>query len=523
MCLCVFVWQGEAGGITQKLSAFNVEMGGRSAVFLDTPGHAAFTGMRKSGATGSDLVVLVVAIEDGVRPLTIEAAKVASKSGCTIVVALTKVDKITDDKEREAARRKALTGLMEVDIIAEEFGGDVQVVEVSAKTGEGVADLVEKLLLQADIMELQASETGGAEGVVLDAKIEKGRGVMVDLLVKWGTLKVGDAVVVSNAYGKVKAMLNDKGKPIKSAGPSTPIRLLGLNSIPAAGQDIIGVENESKARKIADRRQRLEDARRIKELNRRAQAIEAEEDPIVIPVILKADSAGGLNALRTITDALSERTDDVIIHIIGSSIGDVTPSDLSLAKLVKDSPPATILGFNINSPNNSIRTSAKQNDVLISTDSVIYRLEEVLEDVMKSHMPVERVATLEGTANVLQMFSYKISPSKMRKVAGVDVVSGAMRETSNHFFRVIRGEDILLQESTGAQLKRFKDTVHEVKSGFECGLSLDDFENIQPGDRIECYKFENVQKELIVHSNNKVSYAPLKKKKDEEEADEEDS
>ena len=400
LCLYIIVYQGEAGGITQKLSAFNVEMDGRAAVFLDTPGHAAFTGMRKSGAIGSDLVVLVVAIEDGVRPLTIEAAKVALKSGCTIFVALTKVDKLTDAQERETARRKALTGLVEVDSVAEEFGGDIQVVEVSGKTGEGVSDLVEKLLLQADMMELKASEAGGAEGVVLDAKIEKGRGVMVDLLLKWGTLKVGDAVVVSNAYGKVKAILNDKGKSIKSAGPSTPVRLLGLNTIPAAGQDIIGVESESRAKKIAERRQRLEDTRRIKELNRRALAIEAEEDPIVIPVILKADSVGGLNALRSITDGLSDRTEDVIIHIIGSSIGDVTPSDLSLAKLVKDSPPATILGFNINNPNNTIRTSAKQNDVLISTDSVIYRLEEVLEDVMKSHMPVERIATLEGSANV---------------------------------------------------------------------------------------------------------------------------
>lgn len=517
MCACD--WQGEAGGITQKLSAFNVEMDDRAAVFLDTPGHAAFTGMRKSGAIGSDLVVLVVAIEDGVRPLTIEAAKVALKSGCTIVVALTKVDKITDPEERRKARLKTLTGLTEVDINAEEFGGDIQVVEVSGKTGEGVSDLVEKLLLQADMMELKASEAGGAEGVVLDAKIEKGRGVMVDLLIKWGTLKVGDAVVVGNAHGKVKAILNDKGKPIKSAGPSTPVRLLGLNTIPAAGQDIIGVENDSKAKKIAERRQRLEDTRRIKELNRRALAIEAEEDPIVVPVILKADSMGGLNALRSITDGLSDRTNDVIIHIIGSSIGDVTPSDVSLAKLVKDSPPATILGFNINNPNNAIRTSAKQNDVVISTDSVIYRLEEVLEDVMKSHMPMERISTLEGTANVLQLFSYKMSPSKVRKVAGVDVVSGAMKETSNHFFRVVRGEDTVLLESTGAQLKRFKDTVHEVKAGFECGLSLDNFESILPGDRIECYKFENVQKELIVHSNNKVTYAPVKK----EDRDEQDS
>ena len=185
LCLYIIVYQGEAGGITQKLSAFNVEMDGRAAVFLDTPGHAAFTGMRKSGAIGSDLVVLVVAIEDGVRPLTIEAAKVALKSGCTIFVALTKVDKLTDAQERETARRKALTGLVEVDIVAEEFGGDIQVVEVSGKTGEGVSDLVEKLLLQADMMELKASEAGGAEGVVLDAKIEKGRGVMVDLLLKW--------------------------------------------------------------------------------------------------------------------------------------------------------------------------------------------------------------------------------------------------------------------------------------------------------------------------------------------------
>lgn len=486
-------------------------MDGRAAVFLDTPGHAAFTGMRKSGATGSDLVVLVVAIDDGVRPLTIDAAKVALKSGCTVIVALNKVDKIPEAKEREIARRKALTGLMEVGIIAEEFGGDIQVVEVSGKSGEGVSELVEKLLLQADMMELRASFSGGAEGVVLDAKIEKGRGVMVDLLVKWGTLKVGDAVVVSNAFGKVKAMFDDKGRPIQKAGPSTPIRLLGLNTIPAAGQDIIGVESESKAKKIAERRQRVEDARRIKELNRRAQAIQAATDPIVIPVILKADSSGGLSALRSITDALSERAVDVIVHIIGSSIGDITPGDLALARLVKDGAPATILGFNINNPTNLIRTSAKQNDVMITTNSVIYRLEEALEEVMKSQMPVERISTLEGTANVLQLFSYKMSPSKTRKVAGLDVVSGVLRENSHHYFRVIRGEDIVLSESSGGILKRFKDNVHEVKSGFECGLSLDNFEDIQVGDRIECYKFESIKKELIVHANKKISYAPVKK------------
>ena len=497
-------------------------MEGRTAVFLDTPGHAAFTGMRKSGASGADLVVLVVAIEDGVRPLTLEAAKVALKSGCTIFIALTKVDKITDKKDREDARRKALTGLMDVNIIAEDFGGDIQVVEVSGKTGEGVDDLVEKLLLQADIMELKASKDGGAEGVVLDAKIEKGRGIIADLLIKWGTLNVGDAIVVGNASGKVKALLNDKGQRIKSAGPSSPVRLLGLNTIPAAGQDIIGVENENKAKKIASRRQRLEDARRLREMNRRAKAIEDEQDPVVVPVILKADTLGGLDALKKITDDLSDRTNDVIIHIIRSSVGDVTPSDISLAKLGQDTPPAVILGFNINSPNNAIRKSAKQYDVDISIDTVIYRLEDVLEDVMKSHMPVERINTLEGYANVLQLFSYKMPSGKYRKIAGVDVLSGAMRDTSKHFFRVMRGDDVILLESSGAQLKRFKDTVHEVKAGLECGVSLDNFDDIQVGDRIECYSFENIQKELVVHSNKKISYAPIKKQEKDDDDDDND-
>lgn len=386
----------EAGGITQRLSAFNVEIGGRRAVFLDTPGHAAFSSMRKNGSNASDIVVLVVAVDDGVRPQTVEAIKMAKRGECTIILVLNKIDRIPNSSEREAARRRVLTQLMEYDVTAEDFGGDIQVVEASGKTGEGVDNLVEKLLLQADIMELKGYAKGPAEAVVLDAQMEKGRGVVVDVLVKWGILSVGDAIVVNTSYGRVRSLMDETGKSIKSAGPSTPVRITGLKTIPVAGQELLGTQDEAKARKIAERRQKLEDTKRINDINRRAKELEENDNPVVIRVILKADSIGALNALRNIVDGLAERADEVGVHVISSSVGEVTPGDVNLASLSEDDgQKATILGFNIKEPTGSVRTLMKQHDVTVIQNDVVYRLEEALESIMLEHMPEERHLVVE--------------------------------------------------------------------------------------------------------------------------------
>mmetsp|Transcript_1744 Transcript_1744/g.2728 ORF Transcript_1744/g.2728 Transcript_1744/m.2728 type:complete len:1001 (-) Transcript_1744:35-3037(-) len=507
------VAKGEAGGITQRLSAFNVHMGDRSVVMMDTPGHAAFHAMRKNGTLATDIVVLVIAMEDGVRTQTVEAIKLAKKYNCAIVVVLNKADKFQIRSERETVRNKILSSLLEHDVIAEEYGGDVQVVEMSAKSGDGVDNLVDKLLLQAEVMELKASGEGSTEAVVLDAKVEKGRGVVVDLLVKWGTLKPGDAVVVSTAFGKVKTILDDKGKVIKMAGPSTPVRVLGLKSLPVAGQELISVDDLAKAKKIAERRQTLEDTRRINELSRRANEVEGASDAVIVRAILKADSVGALNALKEIIENLSQRTDDVVIHIIRESVGDVTPSDVQLATVSSDGENACILGFNVGEGPSSVRSLAKQNDVRVVTNSVVYRLEEAMEEIMHQYMPEERHLVSEGTATVLQLFDYKAKNTTL-KVAGLQVSRGQLKVSNKHVFRIRRplstiGEDgrpmeeIVLDEAAKATLKHFKEKVYEVKQGFECGLTLDGFSDYKEGDIIECFRVEKKYKSLVVHEQDR--------------------
>lgn len=280
----------------------------------------------------------------------------------------------------------------------------------AAKTGEGVDSLIDTLLLQADIMELKGYNKGPAEGVVLDAKMEKGRGVVVDVLIKWGLLSVGDPVVVNTSFGKVRSLMDETGKSIKTAGPSTPVRIMGLKAVPAAGQELLGTADESKARKIAERRQKLEDTKRINDINRRAKELEDDGNPIIIRVILKADSIGALNALRSIVDGLAERADGVSVHVIGSSVGEVNPSDISLAAMSaeEDGERATILGFNINEPTGNVRTQMKQHDVTVVRNDVVYRLEEALEGIMHEHMPEERHLVVEVCSSLLVyvMFDY---------------------------------------------------------------------------------------------------------------------
>ena len=413
----------EAGGITQKLSAFGVEVTpGRNVMFLDTPGHAAFSSMRSHGAIATDLVILVVAIDDGVRPQTIEALKMAKEADCSIIVVLNKVDKIPYS-EREAARSRVLTQLLKHDLIVEEFGGDVQVAEVAGRTGEGIDALMESLLLQAEVLELQASITGQAEAIVLDASVERGRGVVAEVLVRWGSLSVGDAVVVGGSYGKVKSMVNDRGEAVRTALPSHSVRLQGLRSLPSTGQEMLSVDSELVAKEIADRRQQELESRRVREQElqiRRAQMrarIEAEAlaeaqgsgaaavdipkvvDPVKINVVMKADGIGTLEALKQIVNGIASRAlQDVSVNIVGASVGDVSLSDVELAASGGD---ALVLAFNVGIVDSAARSKAKMLDVNICRNNVIYRLEDELVRTMLSHLPKERSLQTEVSYIIL--------------------------------------------------------------------------------------------------------------------------
>ena len=475
---------GEAGGITQKLSAFSVDVSGRQVVFLDTPGHAAFSKMRSHGAEATDLVVLVVALDDGVRPQTREALRVALEAKCTILVALNKVDKIVDPTERKTARSRVLGQLAEENLLVEDFGGDVLVVEVSGKTGDGVEQLTESLLLQSDILELKAASTGQAEAIVLDAYMEKGRGVVADVLVRWGTLSVGDPIVVDTMFGRVKAMVDDMGNPITTAGPSKPVRLLGLRTVPTAGQELLSVVSEAKARQISERRTRLQELKlqRLQEMQKiapipnlssstdgtnEAESASIADAPKVphISVLLKADGVGTLEALEQVVKGLGERTTDVTITVADASVGDVTRSDVERAFTVGN---ALVLAFNVGLADSATRASAKELDVTIMRDSVIYRLEDSLRTAMQAQMPKERSLVREGSAKVQKVFTMRDKAATA--VAGLIVQSGFLRTGSANseiVYKITRANgEVVLDEADGisAVLKRFKDNVHKVRA-----------------------------------------------------------
>lgn len=412
----------EAGGITQRLSAFTVEVeregetkGEREkVVFLDTPGHAAFSAMRGQGAMATDIAVLVVALDDGVQPQTIEALKTARERQCSIIVALTKADKFpVENGERSKARSRVLAQLAQLDLLTEDYGGDAQVAEVSGRTGEGVRELVESILVQAEVMDLKANARGQAEAVVLDAQLERGRGIVADVLVKWGCLSVGDAVVVGSSFGRVKSMFDDAGKVVRESLPSQPVRLLGLRSIPSTGSELLSLESESEARRIAERRARLAELKQAREqaallgssstANSPTSGTVVGEDgtPVVsqvkpvLGVLLKADSLGSIEALKTIvSDIASLSAEEVTVKVLGASVGDVTLSDVERVSAVSGDT-AVVLGFNIGIADNNTKMTAKQMDVSITRDEVIYRLEEDLVRRIEELMPKQRLVSKE--------------------------------------------------------------------------------------------------------------------------------
>eukprot|EP00605_Chrysophyceae_sp_TOSAG23-4_P000975 GSChrysophyteH1.ASY1.ANO1.1075.1 assembled CDS len=487
----------EAGGITQRLSAFCVNLpsaNNRQVVFLDTPGHAAFSTMRSHGVSATDLVVLVVAIDDGVKTQTKEALRTAKEAGCNIIVALNKCDKFDGDPVAKAeARARVLSQLVEQELVAEDYGGDIMVVETAALSGAGLDDLVEGIALQADMLELQAAHSGQCEAVVLDANIEKGRGVVADVLVRWGELQVGDSIVVDTMFGKVKAMVDDKGKKLKKAGPSTPVRVLGLRSVPTAGQELLSVDSETKAREISGRRQRVKDLRAL----RKQQHAASGSDVPILEVVLKADGVGTLEALNQVVMGLDARTEELKLRIVDEDVGDITRGDVETASTSN----AVVLGFNVGVADSTTRAMAKEHDVSIARDNVIYRLEEKLVNEMQAVMPMERVEHVDGVAVVQEIF--QLNTKAKDQVAGLLVESGFLTKKAQKasfplgFKGVVFREEVINDDTV--TLRRFKDVVNTVENGNECGISLVRFRDWREGDVIECYRIETRRKKLVLN------------------------
>ena len=476
------VVDGEAGGITQHIGAYQVVKDGKTITFIDTPGHAAFTKMRARGAGVTDIVVLVVAADDGVMPQTIEAINHARVAEVPIVVAINKIDKANADVQR------VLAGLAEQQLTPEAWGGDTIVVEMSAQSGLGIDDLLEQLNVVAEVEELTANPTGRAKGVVLEGQLDVGRGPVATVLVDKGTLKVGDPIVAGAAWGKVRALINDRGEQVKEVGPSTPVRVLGLSAVPGAGEEFRSAPDERTARTVAAAREQ-----RYRAMNQRGDArvqrgVKLEDiftqiqagEVATLNVIVKADVHGSLEA---VTESLRKlERDDVRAAFVHRGVGTITENDISLAAATN----ATLIGFNVR-PDRKIRELAEKENVEIRTYEIIYKLLEDVEKAMKGMLAPEFVEVVTGEAQVREIFK----APKVGAVAGCTVISGVITRGSK--VRFLR-EGTIIWKGNINTLRRFKDDVREVREGFECGLSLTDFQDLKPGDVIETYELKEVER-----------------------------
>jgi len=473
---------GEAGGITQHIGAYQIERDGKKITFIDTPGHAAFTKMRARGAGVTDIVVLVVAADDGVMPQTIEAINHARVANVPIVVALNKIDKQNADVQR------VLAGLAEQQLTPEAWGGDTIVVEMSAQSGLGIDDLLDQLNVVAELEELVANPTGRAKGVVLEAQLDVGRGPVATILVDKGTLKVGDPIVAGAAWGKVRALINDRGEQVKEVGPSAPVQVLGLSAVPGAGEEFRSAPDERTARTVAGAREQ-----RFRAMNQRGDArvqrgVKLEDiftqiqagEIATLNVIVKADVHGSLEA---VTESLRKlERDDVRAAFVHRGVGTITENDISLAAATN----ATLIGFNVR-PDRKIRELAEKEGVEIRTYEIIYKLLEDIEKAMKGMLAPEFVEVVTGEAEVREIFK----APKVGAVAGCSVVSGVITRGSR--VRFLRDGTIIWKGNINT-LRRFKDDVKEVREGFECGISLTDFQDLKPGDVIETYDLKEVER-----------------------------
>ncbi|MBI1451899.1 translation initiation factor IF-2 [Acinetobacter sp. FL51] len=474
------VAQGEAGGITQHIGAYHVKTDKGIITFLDTPGHAAFTAMRSRGAKATDIVVLVVAADDGVMPQTAEAIDHARAAGTPIIVAINKMDKESADPDR------VLNELTTKEIVPEQWGGDVPVAMVSAHSGQGIDELLDLISIQAEMLELKASEEGAAQGVVIEARVDNSRGAVTSILVQNGTLKVGDLVLAGASYGRVRAMTDENGQRIKSAGPSIPVEILGLPEAPMAGDEVLVVSDEKKAREVADARM---DRERQKRLERQSamrleniMASMGKKDVPIVNVVLKTDVRGTLEALHVALADLA--TDEVKVRIIGSGVGAITESDVTLA----ESSEAVLLGFNVRA-DNTARQKADADGIDIRYYSVIYQLIDDVKDAMSGKLTPEHRETILGVAEVREVFH----SSKFGAAAGCMVLEGMLHR--NKPIRVLR-DDVVVFQGELESLRRYKDVVEEVRAGMECGLAVKGYKDIKAQDKIEVYDVQLVKRSL---------------------------
>ncbi|MFZ9905622.1 MAG: translation initiation factor IF-2 [Steroidobacteraceae bacterium] len=461
---------GEAGGITQHIGAYQVQTPKGTVTFLDTPGHAAFTAMRARGAKATDVVILVVAADDGVMPQTIEAIQHARAAGVPIVVAVNKIDKPSADPDR------VRTELSKQEVIPEEWGGENMFVNVSAHTGAGIDQLLEAILLQAEVLELNAPAAGLASGLIIEASVEKGRGAVATVLVKRGTLRTGDPIIAGQEFGRVRAMFDEKGKSVNEAKPSMPVLVLGLSGAPNAGDEMLAVESERKAREVALYRQgKFRDVKLAKQAAAVGDVFSqmTEEKAGVISVVIKTDVQGSAEALRDALTKLS--TDEVTVKVVASGVGGITASDVQLAAASK----ALVLGFNVRA-DGAAREAVKETGVDIRYFSIIYEAIDDIKQRMSGLLAPEIKEQIVGTAQVRDVFR----SSKFGVVAGCLVIEGSVKR--NNPIRVLR-DNVVIFEGALESLRRFKDDVSEVRAGTECGIGVKNYQDVRVGDQIECF------------------------------------
>ncbi len=471
---------GEAGGITQHIGAYHVETPRGVVTFLDTPGHEAFTAMRARGAKVTDIVVLVVAADDGVMPQTVEAINHAKAAEVPLVVAINKIDK------HEANPEKVKQELLGHGVVPEEYGGDSPIVLVSAKTGKGVDELLEQLLLQAEVLELKAPVGAPARGVVIEARLDKGRGPVATLLVQSGTLHRGDIALTGAVYGRVRAMLDENGKPVQSAGPSIPVEIQGLSEVPAAGEDMMVLTDERKAREIALFRQgRFRDVKLAKQQAAKLENVfeqMGEGEKKVLALVIKSDVQGSQEALVHALTRLA--TDEVKVSVVHAGVGGITESDVNLAMASR----AVIIGFNTRA-DAAARKLAESAGIQLRYYNIIYDAVEEMKAALSGMLAPERKEAVIGMVEVRQVFRI----SKIGTVAGCYVLEGAVKRGA--LVRVLR-DNVVIHSGDIDSLKRFKDDVREVKAGFECGMSLKNFSDLKEGDQLEVFEVQEVARSL---------------------------
>ena len=474
------VASAEAGGITQHIGAYHVETAKGMITFLDTPGHAAFSAMRARGAEATDIVILVVAADDGVMPQTIEAINHSKAAGVPLIIAINKIDK------PEANSEKVKNELLTHEVIPEELGGDSMFTEVSAHSGQGIDNLLDAILLQAEVLELKAPINTPAKGVVIEGRLDKGRGPVSTLLVQSGTIKQGDIILAGNASGRIRAMLNEVGKNIESAGPSIPAEVIGLSEVPNAGEEFIVLNNEKKAREIALFRQGK--YRAVKLAKQQASKLEnifdtmTEEEAKILPLIIKADVQGSYEALSESLEKLS--TDEVKVNVIHSAVGAVNESDINLASASN----AVLLAFNVRS-SGVARKLADNLEVDVRYYSIIYEAVDEVKAALGGLLSPEQKENILGLVEIRETFS----ASKVGTIAGCFVLEGIIRRNSS--IRILR-DSVVIYDGALDSLKRFKDDIKEVKANLECGLSIKNFNDLKVGDNVEVYELVQVARKL---------------------------